>query len=87
MIKQLTLFLLILFGFSFNSNAQFGGFSHEVGIITGPIAFQSDYGQRHDFSTNAGNTGVGIGIVHFLNFTYNSRYNYTPKTFFNNHWL
>ena len=85
MIKQLTLFLLILFGFSFNSNAQFGGFSHEVGIITGPIAFQSDYGQRHDFSTNAGNTGVGIGIVHFLNFTYNSRYNYTPKTFFNNH--
>ena len=85
MIKQIMLFLLVFIGFSNNSQAQFRGVSHEIGIITGPIAFQSDYGQRHDFSTNAGNTGVGIGIVHFLNFTYNSRYNYTPKTFFNNH--
>lgn len=85
MIKQTIAFLLIFIGFSNNSQAQFDGFSHELGIIVGPIAFQSDYGQRHDFSTNAGNTGIGIGIIHFLNFTYNSNYDYTSKTYFNNH--
>lgn len=46
------------------------GFSHEVGIITGPVAFQSDYGQRRDFETNSGNTGFGIGLIHYLNFSY-----------------
>ena len=86
MTKQLTLFLVILFGFSFNSNAQFGGFSHEVGIIAGPIAFQSDYGQRYDLSTNAGNTGIGVGLIHYLNFSYKADCNcYTPDTYFNDH--
>ena len=65
--------------------AQYG-FSHEVGIITGPVAFQSDYGERHDFSTNAGNTGYGIGIIHYLNFSYKADCNcYTPETYFNDH--
>jgi hypothetical protein len=39
-------------------HAQFDGFSHEIGIIAGPIAFQSDYGKRNDLKTNAGNTGI-----------------------------
>jgi hypothetical protein len=43
---------------------QFG--SHEVGVIAGPVAFQSDYGQRYNL--NAGNTGLGIGIIHYINF-------------------
>ena len=86
MIKQLLLFSIIFIGFSNNSVAQFGGFSHEVGIIAGPVAFQSDYGQRHDFSTNAGNTGIGIGIIHYLNFSYKADCNcYTPDTYFNDH--
>lgn len=85
MIKQIILLLVVIFGFSTYSNAQFDGFSHEIGIIAGPIAFQSDYGERYDFSTNAGNTGVGIGLVHYLNFTYDSNYNYTDRTFFNQH--
>ena len=86
MIKKLILFSLIFIGFSNNSVAQFGGFSHEVGIIAGPVAFQSDYGQRHDFSTNAGNTGIGIGIIHYLNFSYKADCNcYTQDTYFNDH--
>lgn len=65
--------------------AQFG-FSHELGVIVGPVAFQSDYGERHDFSTNAGNTGFGIGLIHYLNFSYKADCNcYTPETFFNDH--
>ena len=86
MIKQAILFLLICFGFSPNASAQFGGFSHEIGVIAGPVAFQSDYGERYDLSTNAGNTGFGIGIIHYLNFSYKAECNcYTPETYFNDH--
>lgn len=85
MIKLTIFTLFILFGFSNVANAQFG-FSHEVGIIAGPVAFQSDYGERYDFSTNAGNTGLGIGIIHYLNFSYKAECNcYTPETYFNDH--
>ena len=28
------------------------GFSHEVGAIVGPVAFQSDYGENQNFDTN-----------------------------------
>ncbi|MCF6139894.1 glutamate dehydrogenase [Flavobacterium sp. K77] len=86
MIKQLIPLLGILLGFTVNSNAQFGGFSHEVGVIAGPVAFQSDYGERYDLSTNAGNTGFGIGLIHYLNFSYKADCNcYTPETYFNDH--
>jgi hypothetical protein len=83
--KKITLFLLLLFVFSSNANAQFG-FSHEIGVIAGPVAFQSDYGERHDLKTNLGNTGYGIGIIHYLNFAYRAECNcYTPQTYFNDH--
>ncbi len=62
------------------------GFSHEIGVITGPVAFQSDFGVRNDLETNAGNTGVGIGIVHYINFSYRADCNcYTTDTYFNDH--
>lgn len=65
--------------------AQFG-FSHEVGVIVGPILFQSDYGERNDFQTNIQNNGIGIGLVHYLNFSYQSDCNcYTRYTYFNDH--
>ena len=83
--KYFTLTLFFLFGIINNINAQFG-FSHEIGAIVGPVAFQSDYGERHDFSTNAGNSGFGIGIIHYLNFSYKADCNcYTPETYFNDH--
>ncbi len=83
--KNFIITLLLLFGLSNSVNAQFG-FSHEIGAILGPVAFQSDYGERHDFSTNAGNTGYGIGIIHYLNFSYKAECNcYTPETYFNDH--
>jgi hypothetical protein len=66
-------------GLSFNANAQW--LSHEVGVIAGPVAFQSDYGQRYNLNTNAGNTGLGIGIIHYINFSYEAECNcYTPDT-------
>lgn len=77
--------IFILLGISSKMKAQFG-FSHEIGVIAGPVAFQSDYGVRHDFETNVGNTGNGIGIIHYLNFSYKAECNcYTPETYFNDH--
>jgi hypothetical protein len=85
MIKPAIFTFFILIWFTNEINAQFG-FSHEVGIIVGPVAFQSDYGERHNFKTNAGNTGIGIGLIHYLNFSYKAECNcYTPETYFNDH--
>ncbi len=83
--KSIIFFCLLLFGFSNIANAQFG-FSHEIGVIAGPVGFQSDYGKRHDLSTNAGNSGFGIGIIHYMNFSYMAECNcYTRETYFNDH--
>ena len=86
MIKQLLYCLILLFGTYTTVSAQFSGFSHEIGIIAGPVAFQSDYGQRNNLATTAGNTGLGIGIIHYLNFSYTTDCNcYTNDTYFNDH--
>lgn len=84
--KSITFFcLLFLLGFPTLTHAQFG-FSHEIGAIAGPVAFQSDFGQRHNLDTNTGNTGIGIGLIHYLNFSYTAECNcYTPETYFNDH--
>ena len=83
--KYITLIFLLFLGFSNDISAQFG-FSHEVGIIAGPVAFQSDYGERHDFATNSGNTGYGIGLIHYINFSYKAECNcYATETYFNDH--
>ena len=82
--KQLTFALVCLL--SINVAYSQLGFSHEIGIITGPVAFQSDFGERTDFETNAGNTGIGIGLVHYINFAYRADCNcYSADTFFNDH--
>ena len=83
--KFIKLLLIIILGNTITIYAQ-AGFSHEVGLITGPVAFQSDYGERKDFDTNAGNSGFGIGLIHFLNFSYRADCNcYSPETYFNDH--
>ena len=85
MTKKIKYLLILLIGANFSMNAQFG-FSHEVGAFIGGVAFQSDFGVRHDFKTNAGNTGIGVGLVHYMNFAYRAECNcYTPETYFNDH--
>ena len=85
MSKYFKMISLLFLGVITQANAQFG-FSHEIGAIVGPVAFQSDYGERSDISTNAGNTGYGIGLIHYLNFSYKAECNcYTPETYFNDH--
>jgi hypothetical protein len=67
------------------STAQLG-FSHELGFITGPVAFQGDYGERYDFDTNSGNVGIGVGLLHYINFAYRADCNcYSADTYWNDH--
>ncbi|MEO6346872.1 MAG: glutamate dehydrogenase [Aquaticitalea sp.] len=69
-----------------NSGFSQLGFSHEIGVIVGPVAFQSDFGVRHNLETNAGNTGIGIGLIHYINFSYKADCNcYSTDTYFNDH--
>ena len=83
-IKKLVLALALFFALQL-SYAQLG-FSHEIGVIAGPVAYQSDFGVRSDFETNSGNTGIGIGIVHYINFSYRADCNcYTTNNYFNDH--
>jgi len=85
MTKKLNHLILLLILVPFTMQAQFG-FSHEVGAFMGGVAFQSDFGVRGDFETNKGNTGFGIGLVHYMNFSYRAECNcYTADTYFNDH--
>lgn len=86
MVRKIKYLLLILVVTPITMQAQFGGFSHEVGAFIGGVAFQSDFGLRHDFETNSKNVGFGIGLVHYLNFSYSAECNcYNPETYFNDH--
>jgi hypothetical protein len=80
-LKQL-LFIISLFIGVISSFAQLK-FSSELGVIVGPVALQSDFGERRDFETNAGNTGFGIGFVHFMNFEYTR--GYSQYSYFKDH--
>tara|TARA_R110002049_G_scaffold117865_2_gene271752 strand:- start:646 stop:1449 length:804 start_codon:yes stop_codon:yes gene_type:complete len=83
-LKHLALAFCILIT-SQTANAQLG-FSHEIGVIAGPVQFRSDFGNRNDSETNFKNSGLGIGIVHYLNFAYRADCNcYTTDTYFNDH--
>ena len=83
-LKQLVSYFCLFVIFQ-TANAQLG-FSHEVGVIAGPVQFRSDYGSRNEGETNFGNAGIGVGIVHYINFAYRADCNcYTTDTYFNDH--
>lgn len=82
---QLVILAVLLLACGLPTQAQFG-FSHEVGVIAGPVAFQSDYGERYDFDTNKGNVGIGIGLIHYINFAYRADCNCRSReTYWNDH--
>jgi len=84
-----TRFLLLVLAFFLLPQQQLFsqfGFSHEIGVIAGPAALYSDFGQRNDNETNTKNSSFGIGIIHYLNFSYRSDCNcYTRDKYFNDH--
>lgn len=78
-------FFLLLFLGKGEAHAQFG-ITHEIGILVGPTAFFTDYGERWNVRNNLENEGFGIGLVHYLNFMYSAKCDcYRIDSFFNNH--
>lgn len=83
-LKQLTIISFFFFGINFTFSQL--GFSHEIGVIAGPVEFRSDFGSRTNLETNFGNSGIGIGIVHYINFAYRADCDcYSTDNFFNDH--
>lgn len=80
MLKPIVLTLFAFLGISTISTAQ-SSLAQEIGIIFGPVALQSDFGERNNFDTTLGNTGFAVGIVHFINFSSNSN----GESFFTEH--
>jgi hypothetical protein len=80
------LYILIITGLLFTPvkfKAQLG-FGHEIGVIAGPVMFMSDYGIRSELETNLGNTGYGVGLIHYINFSYDPSCNcYKEQNYFN----
>lgn len=77
-------FLVFALGGFCKVSAQ--GIAHEIGVFAGPVAFQSDYGQRGDMKSTLGNTGFGFGIVHYINFSYDANARrFNNYSYFNDH--
>ncbi len=77
---------IIIFLFSYPNALAQRNFSHELGAFVGPVVFQSDFGERNNFDNNLVNIGFGVGIVHYMNFSYTAECNcYKPETYFNDH--
>lgn len=70
-LRQFTIIMLFIMGIS-TGFAQ-NWFSNEIGVVFGPVVFQSDFGERGDLKSTMGNTGFGIGFVHYMNFDYRTR--------------
>lgn len=80
MLKTVIITLFAILSITTAANAQ-SDLAQEIGIFAGPVTLQSDFGQRNNFDTNVGNTGFGVGIMHFINFSAaNNR-----ETFFSEH--
>ncbi|HIB37916.1 glutamate dehydrogenase [Mesonia sp.] len=71
---------------SINSFSYSQAFSQEIGATIGPVAFKSDYGLRGNSETNFGNVGFGVGLMHYINFSFRADCNcYSDDTYFNDH--
>ncbi|WP_264553138.1 THC0290_0291 family protein [Flavobacterium sp. N2038] len=80
MLKPIIITLFAILGISTTATAQ-SDIAQEIGIFAGPVTLQSDFGERNNFDTNVGNTGFGIGIIHFINFSAANNH----ETFFSEH--
>lgn len=80
MSKNYICFFITFFSF-LNFSAAQTSLAHEVGVFFGPSVMKSDYGQRNDASSSYGNTGFGVGLVHYINFSSKSM----SSAYFNEH--
>ena len=63
--RKIITLLVILASFS-SVKAQYGRTYQEVGIMAGPVFFQSDFGARGEFENAVKNVGISGGIFYYL---------------------
>lgn len=78
---KIKLFLICAFFGLAGMQESFSQAYYEIAVYGGPVAFFSDYGERGDFETNIGNTGLGIGASHYFDFSYGR------NKYFNKHFM
>jgi len=77
--------LLVIFLWSKDIQGQLS-FSNELGVLTGPAAFFTDYGERYNLRNNLENGGFGVGLVHYMNFAFKGPCSCRPtKLWFTRH--
>lgn len=78
-------FFLVITLWSGKAYAQLS-ISHEIGVITGPAGFFTDYGERWNVRNNLENEGFGIGLMHYMNFAFKPECSCRPtELFFSRH--
>lgn len=78
------LFLLLSLWYG-KSHAQLN-IGHEIGILTGPAGFFTDYGERWNIRNNLENEGFGVGLIHYMNFAFKPECSCRPsKLWFTRH--
>ncbi len=84
--SRLILFIFFLFVVSTQRSFSQLGISHEIGVLVGPSSFFTDYGERWNLKNNIENAGIGIGLIHYMNFSYSAHcYTHTIENYFSNH--
>lgn len=64
--KYFFIYCLSFIGICNISNAQYGRTYQEIGIMAGPVFFQSDFGSRDTFENYYKNNGFSIGAFYYL---------------------
>lgn len=64
--KYILIYCLFFLGVCGISNAQGGRTYQEIGIMAGPVFFQSDFGARDTFKNYYKNNGFSIGAFYYL---------------------
>ncbi|SFU28169.1 hypothetical protein SAMN05216480_101331 [Pustulibacterium marinum] len=83
-LKKLTL-LFVFIAVTYSGYSQF---SNQLGIMAGPVAFQSDYGETKNFDNIKGNVGYNVGIIHYMNFAFDASCNcFNRYSWFNDHFM
>ena len=76
--------IFLLFALSLWSGKSYGQLhiSHEIGVITGPAGFFTDYGERWNVRNNLENEGFGAGLVYYMNFAIKPECSCRPTALF-----
>ncbi len=71
------LIIVFFFCISFTKNYSQSEIYKEIGVMAGPVFFQSDYGQRGSFENYLKQNGFSIGVFYYLNF--NEKFNHVLR--------